>query len=81
MKKIKYELLQSVIVDEDGEETVTFLETEMPWSEASEELAKTEAYGGVYEIYDDGVPEPMSEVSAEERIAALEAKLAALTGV
>ena len=78
MKKIKYELLQSVLVDEDGAESVTLLETEMPWSEASEELAMTEAYNGAYEIYDDGEPEPEKEISSEERIAALEAKLAAL---
>lgn len=80
MKKIKYEFLQSIIVDEDGEETTTLLEVEMPWSEAAEETAKAESYNGEYEIYDDGEPEPVAESSAEDRIAALEAKLAALTG-
>ena len=28
------------------------------WSDASEELAKMEAYNGEYEIFDDGQPEP-----------------------
>lgn len=78
MKKIRYELLQSIVSDEDGNETVTILEVEMPWSEASEELAKAESHNGEYEVYDDGQPEPEKEVSAEERLAALEARLAAL---
>ena len=79
MKKIKYELLQSIVADEDGTETVTILGAEMPWSEAAEEIAKAEALNGQYEIYDDGEPEPAAKNSAEERIAALEAKLAALS--
>ena len=78
MKKIRYELLQSIVSDEDGNETVTILEVEMPWSEAAEELAKAEAHNCEYEVYDDGQPEPEKEVSAEERLAALEARLAAL---
>ena len=80
MKKIKYALLQSIFVGEDSCENAILLETEMAWSEGTEELAKNEAYNGVYEIYDDGIPEPVKEISPEERIAALEAKLAALTG-
>ena len=80
MKKIKYALLQSVLTDEDGEETITILEAEMPWSEEAENIAIQEAYNGQYEIYEDGMEAAVQEMTPEERIAALEAKLAALTG-
>ena len=66
MKKIRYELLQSIVSDEDGNETVTILEVEMPWSEASEELAKAESHNGEYEVYDDGEPEPAAEVTIKD---------------
>lgn len=80
MKKIKYALLQSILTDEDGEETITILEAEMPWSEEAENIAIQEAYNGQYEIYEDGMEAAVQEMTPEERIAALEAKLAALTG-
>ena len=80
MKKIKYALLQSILTDEDGDETITVLEVEMPWSEDAESIAIQEAYNGQYEIYDDGMEAAVQEMTPEERIAALEAKLAALTG-
>ena len=80
MKKIKYALLQSVLTDEDGEETITILEAEMPWSEEAENIAIQEAYNGQYEIYEDGMEAAVQEMTPEERIAALEAKLAALAG-
>lgn len=79
MKKIKYEILQNIITDDDTKTSTPILAmVELPWAEAAEELAKTEAYKGEYTVYDDGEPEPEAEMSAAERIAALEAKLAAL---
>ena len=67
MKIIKYDLLQSIVEDDEtGVETPITLEVEMPWSEAAELLAKEEAYNGVYEIYDDGTPEPAQEASTDD---------------
>lgn len=72
MKRIKYNILQSIITDEEeGTSTPILLEAEMPWSEAAEEIAKAEAYNGGYTIFDDGTPEPVAEPSADEIINAL----------
>ena len=67
MKKIKYDILQSIAEDDEtGVETPITIEVETPWSESAEALAKEEAYNGEYEIFDDGEPEPAVEPSAEE---------------
>ena len=36
-----------------------FLEKSLTWNETNEEIAKTEAYQGVYTVEDDGQPEPV----------------------
>ena len=57
MKKIKYLFLGNLIV--------------MDYTQESEEIAKTEADNGQYEIYDDGQP------AGAEQIAKLKAQLSA----
>lgn len=46
----------------------------MTWSEANEELAKREAFGGEYVIEDDG-QEEIVQPTTEERLAALESAM------
>lgn len=41
----------------------SLLPVEMPWSEATEAIAKAEAHNGEYTIEDDGKPEPAAPVS------------------
>ena len=71
MKKIKYEILQNSIADENGTNNDFLLSVEMPWSEAAEDIAKREAFNGAYTIYDDGDPEPEKVVTTGEIIDAL----------
>ena len=54
MKKIKYNLFQGFA--EDG--NAILLPVEMYYTETALETAKSEAYNGKYEIFDDGQPEP-----------------------
>jgi len=63
MKRIKYNLFQGY---EESDGSPLFLEVEMPWSDDGEEIAKTEAYNGEYEVFDDGEPEPVAEPSTGE---------------
>jgi hypothetical protein len=67
MKMIKYRRL---IAEESPNEEQIFLEKLMPWNEANEEVAKREAYNGLY-IIEEVATEPAEE------IAELKAKLAA----
>lgn len=46
-----------------------------PYTEANEEIAKKEAWGGEYTIEDDGQPEPEAQPTDAERIAQLEEAL------
>ena len=39
---------------------------EMPWNEANEEIAKTEADNGEYSIFDDGQHEPESQATTDD---------------
>lgn len=61
MKKIRY-MFQS------GESAYGM---EMPWSEFNENIAKTEAVNGEYEIYDDGQPGPVVEPTTDEILNAM----------
>lgn len=61
MKKISYD------IDIGGVMHVVTL----PWSEDNEKLAATEAFEGVYEVFDDGKPEVVV-ITVEERLTALE---------
>lgn len=75
MKIIKYKFLSCEInhgTEENPNIEQVFLKKLIPWSETSEEIAKTEAYNGKYTIEDDGQPEPEQEMSDKERIAQLE---------
>jgi hypothetical protein len=80
MKKLKYNLATIINVGTDNE-TVMLSHVELPYSEANQAIAQQEAYGGKYEIYDDGLPEPVLQPTTEERVAELEAMLNALLGV
>ena len=59
MQKIKYMLCQKMNVgtEEDPKYEDILYGKKLPYSEANLELAKTEAYNGEYEIYDDGIKE------------------------
>lgn len=66
MKKIKYQLLQSVV---DGNPVT--LAKAVDYSESAEEIAKAEAYNGEYEIFDDGQPEPEAQATTDDVLNAL----------
>ena len=53
MKIIKYKILQPVNPLFEVEDDVKLCEKMMQWSEATEEIAKAEAYNGEYTIEDD----------------------------
>ena len=61
MKRIKYQLLTEVNIGTEDAPNVkqSFMLKCPPWSEANEEIAKSEAYNGEYTIEDDGKPEPV----------------------
>lgn len=52
----------------------------MPWSEANEKIAKTEAHNGDITIEDDGKEETI-QPTAEERLTALESAMLEMMGV
>ena len=61
MKKIKYKFLSAEInhgTEEAPDMEQIFLEKSMGCNEINEEIAKQEAYNGVIEEYDDGLPDP-----------------------
>lgn len=60
MKVIKYQLCTEVNHGTKEQPNIeqVFSEVSNGWSEANEEIAKSEAYNEVYEIIDDGEPEP-----------------------
>ena len=62
MKKIKYQYM----VDD------SLYGAEVDWSEANEEIVKAEAYNGVYDIFDDGQPDPEVDTALEARVYTLE---------
>ena len=53
MKWIRYKFLSAEV--NPGEQA--FIDKSMTWSEANEEIAKSEAYNGEYTIEDDGIEE------------------------
>lgn len=60
MKIIKYQLCTEVNHGTEKQPNIeqVFSEVSLGWSEANEEIAKSEAYNGEYTIEDDGKPEP-----------------------
>lgn len=60
MKIIKYQICTEVNHGTEDEPNIEqlFSGVSLGWSEANEEIAKSEAYNGEYTIEDDGKPEP-----------------------
>lgn len=77
MKYLKYYIVNraNVSTEENPEYEDILLEKSMPYSEANEEIAKREAWGGEYTVEDDGFGEPEAKPSPEERISDLESAL------
>ena len=73
MKKIVYKVLGKTTAEDVEAEVLCGVER--PYSEANEEIAKSEAYNGEYTIEDDGQPEPEQPMTDAERIAQLEEAL------
>lgn len=76
-KMIYYKFLSAEInhgTEEEPKIEQIFLEKAMAYTEANEEIAKKEAYNGVYNIDDDGI-DPAEELTEAERIEALEEAL------
>lgn len=72
MKKIKYRFQST-----EGEQTLT--EKSLGYSEANVEIARQEAYNGVYTIEDDGQPDPEDVPSQLDTIEAQLAYTALMT--
>lgn len=60
MRKIKYQLCTEINRGTEEQPNIeqAFSGVSLGWSEANEEIAKSEAYNGEYTIEDDGEPEP-----------------------
>ena len=70
-KVIKYEFLSCEVnhgTEEEPNIEQVFITKSMAWSEATEEIAKREAYNGEYTIEDDGQPAPVLEPTTDELI-------------
>ncbi|MBQ1986357.1 MAG: hypothetical protein II230_08650 [Clostridia bacterium] len=75
MKLIKYQMLQTTIIDgaEQPQSEEYMSSVTVPYSAENEEAAKREAYKGEYEIFENGIPEPLAQPTLLDR---LEAQLA-----
>ena len=75
MKLIKYQMLQTTIIDgaEQSQSEEYMSSVTVPYSAENEEAAKREAYKGEYEIFENGIPEPLEQPTQLDR---LEAQLA-----
>ena len=75
MKLIKYQMLQTTIIDgaEQPQSEENMSSVTGPYSAENEEAAKREAYKGEYEIFENGIPEPLAQPTLLDR---LEAQLA-----
>lgn len=73
MKKIKYQMLQTVVLDGvDQPKSEEYMSSvTIPYSEENEEIAKSEAYNGEYTIDDDGQPEPEAVETTDDVLNAL----------
>ena len=74
MKIIKYKFLSAEInhgTEEEPKIEQIFLEKSMPYTEANEEIAKKEAWGGEYTIEDDGQTEPEAAETTDDVLNAL----------
>ena len=68
MKKIKFQMLDTVVIDDieqpKSEEYMSSIT--IPYSIENEELAKSKAYKGEYEVFEDDIPEPIVEPTPQE---------------
>lgn len=74
MKIIKYKFLSAEInhgTEEEPKIEQIFLEKSMAYTEANEEIAKKEAWGGEYTIEDDGQPKPEAVETTDDVLNAL----------
>lgn len=74
-KVIKYKFLSceaNIGTEEEPNIEQIFLGKAMPWNKSNEEIAKREAYNGVYTIEDDGQEEPEATPTLEDRVGTLE---------
>lgn len=81
MKVIKYQMQQTVILDgvEQPLSEEYMSSVVIPYSAENEERAKAEAYKGEYEIFDNGLPEPVNTPSHLDIIEAQVAYTAIMT--
>lgn len=81
MKVIKYRMLQTVVIDgvEQPASEAYLSSVVIPYSKENEELAKAEAYKGEYEIFDNGLPDPVNTPTTLDRIEAQVAYTAMMT--
>lgn len=83
MKWIKYKFLSAEVnrgTEENPDIEKIFLDKSMGWNEVNEEIAKREAYNGVYTVEDDGQPEPVDIPTQLDVIEAQVAYTAMMTG-
>lgn len=83
MKIIKYKFLSAEInhgTEEEPKIEQILVDVAMPWNEVNEEIAKKEAYKGIYEIIDDGITSPEETPSQLDRVESQVAYLAMMTG-
>lgn len=81
MKIIKYKFLSCEVnhgTEEEPKIEQIFLEKSMPYTEANEEIAKKEAWGGEYTTEDDDQGEPEAPITLENRVSDLETDTADL---
>lgn len=81
MKKIRFQMLQTTIIDgvelPKSEEYMSSMT--IAYSEENEEFAKREAYKGEYTVFDDDIPEPVEQPSQLDVIEAQVAYTAMMT--
>lgn len=81
MKVIKYKTATKANrgTSEKPEYVTIMSNVKMEWNEVNEEIAKREAWGGEYEIVDDGQPDPADIPTQLDRIEAQATYTAMLT--
>lgn len=74
MKVLKYNLCTKVNYGTEEKPQIEEIlsPVTMGWNEANEEIAKKEAYNGVYTIEDDGLGEAEASATLEDRVGTLE---------
>jgi len=83
MKRLKYQYCTEVNTGTQDEPNMvqSIIVKCPPYSEANEEIAKTEAYNGEYEIIDDGEPEPVTPPSTADLLTVQSISIAAFAAL